>query len=338
MKKATTKRLCIKCGKRIAVFRGFCEHCYLETHPLMHAFKGLRIKLCTNCDSAFVRNKWVNYTGVNELIKDLIKEKIKISPEVLKMEIESEVELKKNPGTIVNSEAMITLYSRLGKEKQVVKDEYAVPVKIEINYCNRCSLKGTKYFEGILQLRNPDDDVVEFIRNKVKDVAGKGIFVADVKEVRGGVDFYITSKKYIQSLGREIVDNFGGHLSINPQLFSRNKETSRDIYRVNVLVKLPDFKKGEFVEIDSEAYKVIGVGKKITIKKLSDNTRKEADLSRIKVNVLKKKNTVVSKTRPNVEVIHPDNFQSVEAGNKVEGLKPGDLVEVVVADGRVYVV
>ena len=337
------KKLCVKCGKRIAIFRGFCEKCYLESHPLMLGFRDINLKVCSNCNTAFVRNKWINYDNINDLVKNLIVEKIKVSPEVLKIDVEADIHLRKNPGIFVNSEAAVSLFSRLGKNKTVTEEEYVLPVRIEVNYCNRCSLKGTQYFEGILQLRNPSDDVMNFVRKKTGNVAEKGIFIMQEKKVRGGVDIYVSSKKFVQELGREVVREFGGELKINPQLFSRNKQTSRDIYRVNVLVKLPDFKKGDFVEIEGNVCRIIGVGKKITVFELEAGRRSEIDLSRIKIKavILEIKHTIVSKAKPEIEVIHPENYQSSLLSNKIisgriKELKAGDLIDVVVLTDRVF--
>ena len=106
--------------------------------------------------------------------------------------------------------------------------------------CKKCGKFGTEYFEGILQLRNPDKEVIKFIRNQVKKQFDKGIFINKEVNTKNGIDFYLTSKRFLRTLGNKLNKQFKGELKISPQLFSRNKQTSKDIYRINVLFRLED--------------------------------------------------------------------------------------------------
>jgi len=54
------------------------------------------------------------------------------------------------------------------------------------------------YFEGILQLRNPNDEVISFINSQIKKRTG--VFITKEQKGNNGIDFYITSQKYLQAL------------------------------------------------------------------------------------------------------------------------------------------
>ena len=66
-------------------------------------------------------------------------------------------------------------------------------------------LPHAKYFEGILQIRNHTDELLEYIRKKV-ETDKKAIITKELK-VMGGVDFYFSSQRYLRSLGKIIGSN-----------------------------------------------------------------------------------------------------------------------------------
>ena len=59
-----------------------------------------------------------------------------------------------------------------------------------------------EYFEGILQVRNPSEEVLDFI---AKEVEKKGdVFVAKAKQTQNGIDLYISSQRFLRSIGNKL--------------------------------------------------------------------------------------------------------------------------------------
>ena len=189
-----------------------------------------------------------------------------------------------------------------------------------------------KYFEGILQLRNPNSIVIDFIE---KTVSKKDkVAINKIKKVRGGVDFYLTSNKYLIKLGRELQKMFGGILKTSSKLYTRNKQTSKEVHRVNVLLRLMDFKKDDIVKIDDKIIKIKHLGKKIKGIDLITNKNKIIEYNE-DTEVIEKFQTIVSKIRPQIEVIHPSTFQSIKPMNEKK-LQTGQKVKVVLVKNRLY--
>ncbi len=196
-------------------------------------------------------------------------------------------------------------------------------------------MKTGQYFEGILQLRNPSKEVVEFIEEQYPKMKKKKVYVTKIKKVKGGFDYYITSKKYIQSFGRKLRQHFGGILKISPQLFSRDRQTSKDIYRVNVLLKLYGFKKGDILKINNKIIKVTSLDKKVTGTNLTTNKKTTFKIEDYKV--LKKYKTTVCKIKPHIEVLHPETYENIEPKNKIS-VKLGEKVKVVLDKDDIYLI
>jgi len=95
--------------------------------------------------------------------------------------------------------------------------------------------KNPNYFEAVLQLRNPNDEMFRFIDNQLK--GRKDVFVAKEEELKTGVDIYISSWRFAIALGRKLKRSYKGEIKISRRLHTRNKITSKDVYRVTVLFR-----------------------------------------------------------------------------------------------------
>ena len=121
------------------------------------------------------------------------------------------------------------------------------------------------YFEGVLQLRNPTPEINEFIEEAL---AKKGnVFITKRKKCKDGVDCWITSQHFLQVLGKKLQQKFGGEMILSSTLFSRSRQTSRDIFRINVLYRYSPVRVGDVKQYRGEDVKVVKCGRdKITVK------------------------------------------------------------------------
>ncbi len=221
---------------------------------------------------------------------------------------------------------------------------------VTFTICPKCSRYGTAYFEGILQLRSSEEgtiraDVIEAVRNEIAKYASRGVHCTKEGKVPGGMDFQITSQKHIQTIGRRLHEQFGGTLKVNSQLFSRSRETSRDLFRVNVLLELPRFVKGDVVRIghpDRSGYALVhitSIGKKMIGDDLIHKKGVTVDYHKAQVDVLPSKKTTITQVYPRIEVLDPNTYQSVPVENpkEIRQAKQGDKVRIVEDEGRYWV-
>jgi len=120
------------------------------------------------------------------------------------------------------------------------------------------------YFEGILQLRNPTEELIRFVENKTKK--DRKALITKRLKVKGGYDFYFSSQRYLRSLGNKIKSSFAGELKTSRKLFTRKRQTSKDVYRVNVLFRMSGLEKGQKITYKGEQIKIMKLGKKILAK------------------------------------------------------------------------
>lgn len=131
--------------------------------------------------------------------------------------------------------------------------------------------KHAQYFEGILQLRPVNDEILGWIDAEVTRT-GKAR-IAKIKKVAGGVDLYFSSQHYLQSLGHQLQQRFGGILKITSRLHTCNPITSKDVHRVTVLFKSLPFKKGNAILFQGERWKILSVGNQINLQNISSGKK-----------------------------------------------------------------
>lgn len=279
--------------------------------------------------SCFIKNKWKRCSSVQECVKKYVKNKIKSGAKLKIQPILPKIELK--PGLKINFEIVLTAFEKGRKE------EYGIPAKIELTTCPKCSKRGTQYFEGILQSRNVNEDILGYIDESIKKQEKKGVFLTKKVKVKSGFDLYFTSNRYVVSLGNELQRNFGGLIKTSSKLFSRDRHTGKNLYRITILYEAPDFKKDDIIAFDNKIVKIEKMGRKIFGYELKNNKKIMFEFRNITAKVLEKFNTTVSKVYPIVEVLHPETYQSVKVENPRK-LKMGQEVKIAILKEKIYLV
>jgi len=188
-----------------------------------------------------------------------------------------------------------------------------------------------KYFEGILQLRNPSSEIMDFVNTRLKK---EGVFVAKTVSHKRGIDLFVSSNRFILRLGKKLSVNYGGILKTSRKLHTRDSQTSKDLFRVTVFVEFPKIINGDIIKVKSELVKVSSIGR--TIKGTSLKTGKRISVPKDDYKVLEKHKTSVSKVHPAVEVLHPESYESVKTQNHKD-IQVGEKV-IVVIDSGIWIV
>ncbi|MDP7141525.1 MAG: NMD3-related protein [Candidatus Woesearchaeota archaeon] len=126
--------------------------------------------------------------------------------------------------------------------------------------------KNPQYFEGTLQLRNHNDEVISFIANQMKK--RDDAFIAKQVKAKNGVDLYFSSNKFLKALGKKLQNHFGGELKTSATLHTRSRQSSKNLYRLTVFFKLSEFKVGDIIKFKGDKLKILKAGKKVLCKNI----------------------------------------------------------------------
>jgi NMD protein affecting ribosome stability and mRNA decay len=93
------------------------------------------------------------------------------------------------------------------------------------------------YYEAKIQLRTTDEKLIRYVIDEI-DKSNR-VRISKVIKLKTGIDIYVSSRKFATSLAKKAKKRFNGAKTlVTKTLFSRNKQTSKDIYRVTVLIRL----------------------------------------------------------------------------------------------------
>jgi NMD protein affecting ribosome stability and mRNA decay len=175
------------------------------------------------------------------------------------------------------------------------------------------------YYEAIVQLRPGKGEVRELLEKLVK-ASGKA-HIAKKKNVGAGFDYYLSSWKYAIALGNELVKKFGGQVEVTRKLFGMSKKTGRVVYRGTVLYRSPIFAIGDVIlSSKGDIYKITSIVGRRNFVGENLRTRKKDTIKPEERNwkLLKKQKVEISRNLPNLEVINPEDYQSVPVSNSKE--------------------
>ena len=91
------------------------------------------------------------------------------------------------------------------------------------------------YYQAIVQLRPADNELMKFFEKRIGKTKA---WISKKKFLKTGVDYYISSNKVARQIGKLMRRSFKGELKESKKLYSRDRQTSKTIYRVTVCFRL----------------------------------------------------------------------------------------------------
>jgi NMD protein affecting ribosome stability and mRNA decay len=131
--------------------------------------------------------------------------------------------------------------------------------------------KNPQYFEGTLQLRNPSQELIDFVATEIEN---SNAWIAKTKKQKNGIDLLLSSNKFLKDIGKKLKNKFAGELTTSSKLFTRNKQTSKEVHRGCVLFRYYDIKEGDKILFKGETLEIISIGKEIFARNLDNNNKK----------------------------------------------------------------
>jgi nonsense-mediated mRNA decay protein 3 len=123
--------------------------------------------------------------------------------------------------------------------------------------------KRPEYYEAILQLREIKEEVIEYAENEIVKVK---LTVAKKTKLKNGVDYQLSDNELTRALGKRLQQRFGGNLKVTASLHTR--KNNKDLYRVTVLFRGIDFKKGDQVKYQGDRFKVRSLMKDVFLQEI----------------------------------------------------------------------
>ncbi len=208
------------------------------------------------------------------------------------------------------------------------------------------------YFEGIIQIRGNDEEKIAEVADEILRMFEKtSYYISKIEPVRGGVDMYSTNNRMSQRAGKFLYKKYGGEYKESKKLFSLNKQTSKEIFRVNILFRIPEFFKGDIITLKENVLKIVKYSKD-SLKAINlgnnsnDNGNKNKNVSfkvseeiKNSIKIHSKKYTAkIALKKPVVQILHPETYQMIEVVNPPKNSEIGAEIKIVIVDDCAYVI
>lgn len=135
------------------------------------------------------------------------------------------------------------------------------------------------YYEGILQLRNPDDEIFNYIKKKLDE--NPRVKIVKEKKLKNGVDLYFDDQKFLKSLGKKLQYKFGAQMKTSAKLHTVSRKTGKRLYRLTVLIRVPHFRVGQVIKLQGKLMRVLKIGNKVRVKEEKTGKKRILDFDYI---------------------------------------------------------
>jgi len=309
---------CVECGKEGPIFRdGVCKSCYFKTHSFTKGPDEINLPTCSHCSSYKYKSNWTSEI-FSEVITRIIKSKFQISKELQKIDINTEC---KEITDGMDCKVYITGFL----DNVEITEEHNLIVHLKKTVCDVCSKKFGGYHEATIQIRTDkrklSKDEIENIKNDVINLVehlrakgNRGLFITDIGEEHGGLDFYLSDKQTGLIIVKKIQDQYGG--TIKQSSKNIGMKDSKQVYRMTYLLRLSSFQKNDFIRFNNNIFHILSSkGKNVKLKNLKtweETTVDEKSIEKAKIlggSELIKEMILVSQKKDEVQLMDPVTYE-----------------------------
>jgi nonsense-mediated mRNA decay protein 3 len=249
---------CVECGIEGEIYKdGVCIKCYLLNKKFSKGPEILDLPVCVHCQGYKFKNTWTNDL-LDDILRRIIKNNFKISKELQNIDIN--IDFNETPRGL---ECKVYI-SGLIQEKEI-NEEHDLLIRLRKTVCEVCSRQFGGYHEAIIQVRTEKrkfskEELINIkatVETIIENMQGKGnrtLFIADIAEEHGGLDFYISDKNAAFNISKMLLNKYGG--IIKQSSTNTGMKDSKQIYKMTYLVRIPPYKKGDYLQIDDNYFQI----------------------------------------------------------------------------------
>jgi nonsense-mediated mRNA decay protein 3 len=336
---------CVECGKKGEIFRdAVCVNCYLKTHSFSKGPKIIDLSICTHCGSYKYKNSWFS-----ESFDDICKRRIKNLYDISR-------ELKKPKISIKNKEEKECIMCKViitGFLDDIkISEEHEVIVRKKKDICDICSKRFGGYHEAIIQIRADNrnltekeiieiKDFVESLVKTIKEKGHRGLFITDIGEEHGGLDFFLSDKGSALTITKKIQDSYGGEIKKSSK--NIGMKDSKQVYRMTYLIRLPIFRIGDFISNKKSFFYISSIsGGKVHVLDLSNWIDRVFNIKELDNAIIKggeelvKEMILVSQTRNEIQIMDPSTYKTFSIIKPKEIIFDSTTVKIVKLNDEIF--
>lgn len=257
-------RFCAKCGRvrdsSTPFIGNLCVKCFLEEYSVLEIPKEVTLHLCSKCLSYKFKGKWFppkSYMLKNVVFEVLEKElSQKIKLKVKELNVYYSLTLPEKIGTRFTS----TLKALVKAGKYSTVQEQTITVNISYEVCPNCSMKISKTYKALVQVRSVKTRLSYrekiLISNVLKGIEERNI--VEIVELREGLDIKTTDTATARKIALKIKHKTGAKVRETHENIRRTREGKR-ISKLIITVRIPEFLEDDIIIFENEVYRIVKV-------------------------------------------------------------------------------
>ena len=259
------ENFCPKCGGETDN-EGLCNKCMRSTLEWLVCQPRVECICCPTCDSMKKGATWSDVPyDQQKLAEELAIGAMSVHNDVQDLEVGLVSLVELNP-----NRTLCTVFARGILYEKHVQKSCDVLIVWRREQCDRCSRLSGGYYESTIQVRatnrRPDlyerirvDKIAHDVEDTVQEAGDRLSFITRIDDIRDGVDIIVSSHSIGAMISRQIVTEMGGKITRHPKLVGEKE--GRKLYRVTILLRLPQFRQGDVITYKNRYYEVRGADK-----------------------------------------------------------------------------
>lgn len=320
------------------MYNSLCKDCYISKNRFIQYPDNIRMEVCPNCGATKRGETWIDNADLESSIEDNLLKKGNKHEDVEDFKLKIVTKREDEHSMLLSIESISRVFDL------EVKESHESIVYFNKNTCDACSRLHGNYWEAKVQIRGAKhraliDDEIDTIANIAETYISNAqkddrlAFITRMERIHNGLDICIGSKNAAKALVKKISHEFGGKVIHSDKLVG--KKDGKDVHRMTYAVKLPIFKKGDFIDLNNKPLKVQWIsGSKAGLFDLETGESTSIDLKGLEKakliggDELVKDMIVISRSEREIQVQDPDTLKTIDILVPPDFKYEGDTVRV----------
>ena len=260
---------CVECGRDGPTVDGLCTSCFERKHPVIEPPSAVDLPRCQHCGSLRLASGW-GRMALEIAIPQVLQDQVAVRPPFRRATF-THVAREEDASNYALTVKAVGRYEGL----EIVQD-FHTRLRLKPTVCETCQRQDGRYYEGILQVRGAGRELTAKEKREIRTLVqaqadrgreAAGDFVSRTEDVRGGLDFYVSSNALGGRLAKQVASAYGGTIATSPKLYGQRK--GKALYRVTTLVRLPAFQVGDVVRVKETLSEVLEVAPFLILRDLA---------------------------------------------------------------------
>ncbi|MHA1713097.1 MAG: NMD3-related protein [Candidatus Ranarchaeia archaeon] len=355
----THKSFCAVCGAvNTPLYQGLCVSCYAKEHPFIPEKHHPKVVICRRCHSYQDGHRWIQVGYPKQTLEEIITRaaytamaKSYASNANIDLEISlslpDDLKERLDKSKDFDVEGILIVEGKPVPVFPEVRETMQFRLEIHPTICPICKNKHRGYFEAVLQIRSGKrrlteqdlEDVLQIVYAQIDHIPHS--YVSAVKEVKGGIDINISSKKAARQIAHVIAKRMYASQTMSSKVVSI--KDGHAVTRLVIALTFPEVRVGDYIHAPRGLIRITRITNKgaYGIHQQTGASlfiKQPSQYPIVQPHDLKEDWLLLSKSRDSAQLMHLTSYKLLEVplSPRLASIPDGSKIGIIILDGRAY--